>query len=88
MAPILETIGKEAQYAGHDLAALDTATLLLHRPRLQRLAAGVTSREETEFSNIGFSETVCLRADSFAAFLEGRGEEIERISGRATGVAR
>jgi phosphohistidine phosphatase SixA len=82
---ILETIGKEARYAGHELAGLDTVTLVLHQPRLQQLAAGITSRQETEFSNIGFSEAVCLRGDSFTAFLEGQGEEIERISGRAPG---
>ena len=82
---ILETIGHEARATGNDLRALDVVAFVMHQPRLLQLLAGVTSESESRYVKIGYSEGVCVEAESFDAFLRGEGKE---VSLRLTGSAR
>ena len=73
---ILETISYEARATGNDLRALDVSAFVMHQPRLLQLLAGMTSESEPRFARIGYSEGVCVEAESFDAFLRGEGTEI------------
>lgn len=68
---ILEAIIQESESTGNDLRELAVTTFILHQPRLQQLLASMTSQEELSFSDIGYSEGVCLKADSLDVFLKG-----------------
>ena len=69
---ILEWIRSEAEQTGNDLRKLEVAVFVMHEPRLRQLLAGMTSEGESGLS-FGFSEGVCLIAESLNGFLAGKG---------------
>jgi hypothetical protein len=72
---LLQAIGREAQALGNDLQQYEVVMFVMHQPRLQQLAASVTSQDESRFRGIEYGEGVCLRADSVQAMLDGTGTE-------------
>jgi phosphohistidine phosphatase SixA len=72
---LLEAIAHEAAAIGAGLDQFDVVAFVLHRPRLQQLAASMASRDESRFDGLEYSEGVCLSAVSLQGFLDGRGTQ-------------
>jgi phosphohistidine phosphatase SixA len=56
----------------------DITVFVLHRPRVEQLCAGMTSRDKSEFILKNYSEGICLSADSLDDFL-GKAQEDFRL---------
>jgi phosphohistidine phosphatase SixA len=77
---ILRAVVRESKLAGYDLDQLDTVVLIMHKPRLERLLAGMTSRDQSQFRDIEYAGGVALKPSDLALLLQGAGEEDGRFS--------
>ena len=77
---ILISIDKESKCKGQDMRKKKTIAMILHKPRLEQLLAGMTSQDEGTFRDLDYASGVCLKAESFDSLLQGRVLESATLS--------
>jgi phosphohistidine phosphatase SixA len=72
---MLGDIIRESESMISDLRELEVLAFILHWPRLEQLLASMTSKDESCFYNVGYSEGICLKAESLDDLLQGKAEK-------------
>jgi phosphohistidine phosphatase SixA len=68
---ILRSVDKESRARGQDIRELATVAMILHKPRVEQLLAGMTSKDDALFHDIEYASGRFLKAESFDDVLQG-----------------
>jgi broad specificity phosphatase PhoE len=79
---ILKTVQMESECLRRGVRQFDTIAIILHKPRIEQLIAGITSEQEGRFRDLDYGSACLLQAPSFNALFQGR---VEHTSIRLNG---
>lgn len=76
---ILKTVDKESDCIGRGMRQFDTVAMILHKPRIEQILAGLTLQDEARFRDLDYGSGVWAKGDSWDTLLQGGVTEYARL---------